>query len=214
MIDLNLLLKFNEITNLGYDSLYLEKPVPNIINFEWKNILKPPPTNTSKETISELQIISLATLNRTNKDIDLVIGIDQDPDAYFIDLTNKYDLRYPTNSIQQFYKIIKPILLNIKGMWNRPRPAQLAKYYNIPIEVLVSDTHHTASYPSGHTVYTSLVSMILNHIYPIIDQKKLDIIVKNTAKARVLQGVHFPSDNAASIKLTKFLFNKLKNNIL
>jgi hypothetical protein len=47
-----------------------------------------------------------------------------------------------------------------------------------------------------------------------VDEKKLDVLVKNTAKARVLQGVHYPSDNNASIKLTKLLFNKLKDKIL
>ena len=90
----------------------------------------------------------------------------------------------------------------------------MAKYYDIPIEVIVTDTHHTAAYPSGHTVYSSLIARILKHHYPIIDQRKLDILIANTAKARVLQGVHFPSDNQASVELTKVLFNKLKDKIL
>jgi hypothetical protein len=214
MIDLNSLLRYDEIKNLGYDTIYLEQPVADIVYFDWKNILEPPPPNTSKQTLTELQTVSSATFNRNKKDIDLVHRIDQDPDSYFIDLTDKYKLSYPVSSIQEFYSIIKPILLNIKGIWNRPRPAQLAKYYNIPIDVMVSDTHHTASYPSGHTVYSSLVALILKHVYPVIDQRKLDILVNNTAKARVLQGVHFPSDNKASIKLIKFLFNKLKDDIL
>lgn len=214
MIDLNSLLRYDEIKNLGYDTIYLEQPVADIVYFDWKNILEPPPPNTSKQTLTELQTVSSATFNRNKKDIDLVHRIDQDPDSYFIDLTDEYKLSYPVSSIQEFYSIIKPILLNIKGIWNRPRPAQLAKYYNIPIDVMVSDTHHTASYPSGHTVYSSLVALILKHVYPVIDQRKLDILVNNTTKARVLQGVHFPSDNKASIKLIKFLFNKLKDDIL
>lgn len=213
-MNLNSLLKYGEIEKLGYDSIYLERPVANIVDFNWRNILPPPPSNTSKQTLSELNLVAKLTLNREEKDIELVKRIDYDPDSDFIDLTKEYKVEYPINSIKEFYEIIKPLLLNIKGIWNRPRPAQLAKYYNIPLQVIVTDTHHTASYPSGHTVYSSLVAMILKHHYPIIDQRKLDILVGNTAKARVLQGVHFPSDNQASIQLTKVLFNKLKDKIL
>lgn len=213
-MNLNSLLKYGEIEKLGYDSIYLERPVANIVDFNWRNILPPPPANTSKQTLSELNLVAQLTLNRDEKDIELVKKIDYDPDSDFIDLTKEYKVEYPINSIKEFYEIIKPLLFNIKGIWNRPRPAQLAKYYNIPLQVIVTDTHHTASYPSGHTVYSSLVAMILKHHYPIIDQRKLDILVGNTAKARVLQGVHFPSDNQASIQLTKVLFNKLKDKIL
>jgi len=173
-----------------------------------------PPSNTSKQTLKELELVSKSTLNRSKRDIELVHRIDQDPDSYFIDLTKEYKVEYPVNSIKEFYAIVKPILFNVKSMWNRPRPTQLAKYYGLPIEVIVTDTHHTAAYPSGHTVYSSLIARILKHHYPIIDQRKLDILVANTAKARVLQGVHFPSDNQASVELTKVLFNKLKDKIL
>lgn len=214
MINLNSLIKYKEIESLGYDTVYIEQPVPDIVDFNWKKILEAPPSNISKETLLELQVVSRSTLNRNNKDIELVERIDQDPDSFFIELLNQYNLEYPYPRILEFYRIIKPIILNIKSLWNRPRPAQLAKYYNIDINVIVTDTHHTAAYPSGHTVYSSLVSHIINHHYPEVDKKKLDALVKNTAKARVLQGVHYPSDNDASIKLTKFLFNKLKDQIL
>lgn len=214
MINLNSLLKFEEIESLGYYTGYSYLTIPDIIDFDWKNILAAPPNNSSKTTISELELISRSTLNRSKEDIKLVRGIDGDPDSYFIDLVNEYKLKYPFESIKEFYQIIKPILMNVKGLWNRPRPYQLAKYYNIPIDVIETDTHHTASYPSGHTVYSSLVANILKHHYPEIDKRKLDILVSNTAKARVLQGVHYPSDNKASLELTTFLFNKLKDKIL
>lgn len=214
MIDLNSLLKFEEIENLGYYTEFSYLPVPDIVDFEWRNILEPPPANTSKQTLNELQLVSRSTLNRNNVDTNLVQKIDSDLDSYFIGLVDEYSVDYPFNSIKEFYSIIRPIMINLKGLWNRPRPSQLAEYYNITIDVMVTDTHHTGSYPSGHTVYSSLVSHILKHHYPNIDQRKLDILVKNTAKARVLQGVHYPSDNQASLKLTKFLFDKLKDKIL
>ena len=109
-----------------------------------------------------------------------------------------------------FYGIIKPLIHNTKNYWNRPRPKQLADMYNIDIDVVLTDTHHTASYPSGHTVYSNLVAMILKDLFPEIDQKKLTNIVSQTAKARVLQGVHFPTDNKASLIFSNTLFNYLQ----
>jgi hypothetical protein len=63
-------------------------------------------------------------------------------------------------------------------------------------------------------VYSSLVSNIIKDKYPKINRQKLDNIVNLTAKARVLQGVHFPSDNKASIKFSNYVYNKLKDKIL
>jgi hypothetical protein len=214
MINLNYLLQYKEIETLGYYTAYSHLPVSDIVDFNWKNILAAPPSNTSKTTIDELNKISISSRNRSNTELELVKTIDANPDLYFMELCKEYSVEYPIDSIKEFYNIIKPILLNIKGLWNRPRPAQLGKYFNIPINVYVTDTHHTASYPSGHTVYSSLVSKVLKYYYNKIDQKKLDILVYNTAKARVLQGVHFPSDNKASYLLTEVLFDKLKDKIL
>ena len=106
-----------------------------------------------------------------------------------------------------------PVLINTKNYWNRPRPNQLAKLYNINIDLIVTDSIHTASYPSGHTVYSSLVSSIIKDLFPQIEQKQLDDVVLQTAKARIIQGAHFPSDNKASILFSKQLFNKLNPKI-
>lgn len=131
-------------------------------------------------------------------------------------LVTKYKLIYPINYITEFYKIIQPIIYNIKSFYNRPRPYQLAKYYNIPISIIITDTHDTAAYPSGHTVYSNLVANILNHMYPQIAKYELTSIVKQTGIGRMMQGVHYPSDNAAAVVLSDYLFNslypKIRNN--
>jgi|LakMenEpi03Aug12_release.lakeMendotaPanAssembly.Ray.scaffolds.fasta_scaffold245998_2 hypothetical protein len=214
MSNLNSLLQFSKIESLGYDTIYLEKPVSNIIDFDWKKILDAPFSNTSSSTINELRLISSETQKRTESDIELVHLIDEDLDYYFIQLMRSYNLEYPEELINNFYSIVRPLILNVKMLFNRPRPVQLAKFYNINIDIIQTDTHHTASYPSGHTVYSSLVSNIIKDKYPKINRQKLDNIVNLTAKARVLQGVHFPSDNKASIKFSNYVYNKLKDKIL
>lgn len=208
MNTLNLLYK-SRLDSLGYDTIYLEKPMSNLIDFDWKKILKSPPPNSSKETLKELTFVSKSTLNRNQKDIELVLNVDVDMDTPYILLLKKYNLEYPQNYINLFYDIVRPIISNIKSYWNRARPKQLAELYSININVILTDTHHTASYPSGHVVYSSLVSKILKNLYPQIKQQELDNIVSQTAKARILQGVHYPSDNEASLVFTKFVFDRL-----
>jgi hypothetical protein len=208
-MNLSSLLLKDKIDSIGYDTVYLEKPVSNLIDFDWKNILPRPESNSSQITINELKFISRQTKNRSARDIKLIHNVDQDLDKPFILLLNKYRLKYPQNYIDLFYDIVHPILLNTKNYWNRARPNQLADIYGIDINVILTDTHHTAAYPSGHTVYSSLVANILKDIYSQINQKELDYIVNETARARVLQGVHFPSDNKASIIFSDYIFKKL-----
>jgi hypothetical protein len=202
-------LNSNKINSLGYDSVYVEKPISKLIDFDWRKILQSPPLNSSQETFNELLLISKSTKNRKKKDIELVHRIDLDIDTPYELVLKKYRLKYPKNYINLFYDIIRPVILNIKGYWNRPRPKQLAELYNIDIDVIITDTHHTAAYPSGHVVYSSLVSQIIKDIYPQVNQKELDYIVSKTAEARVLQGVHYPSDNQASIIFSRYMFDKL-----
>lgn len=207
---LNTLLLYDKIESLRFSDAVVEYPVYDILNYDWKNILQPPPKNTSKTTLKELKVISAKTLSRSNTDIAIVNLIDQDIDAVFKDLLSKYNIEYPQKYIDLFYTISRPILKNIKGFWNRPRPYQLAEFYDIEIDVIYTETHHTASYPSGHTVYSKLIALILTDLYPIIPQSKLNKIVDVTANARIMQGVHYPSDNNASLILANSIYKKLQ----
>jgi hypothetical protein len=197
------------IDSIGYETVYLEQPTSKLIDFDWKKILQAPPRNSSQTTKNELVFISKNTKERTHQDIELIHNVDTDLDKPYELLCKKYRVEYPYNYISLFYDIILPVLLNTKKYWNRARPKQLAELYNIDIKVILTDTHHTAAYPSGHTVYSKLVANIIKDIYPQVLQKELDNIVSQTAKARIMQGVHYPTDNEASIVFVNFLFDKL-----
>ena len=202
-MNLSLLLLYDKVEKLTYNEARVEIPMPNIISFDYKTIL-----NASK-TLKELKIVADATFNRSDAEVEKMYDIDQDLDAPFINLLSKYNLEYPQEYINMFYDVVQPVLMNIKGYWNRPRPFQLAKLLNIPISPIITTTVHTPSYPSGHTMYSRLVANILKQTYPKIENRILDNIVYDTAKARVIQGAHFPSDNEASIFFSNYLFKNL-----
>lgn len=204
----NILLK-DKIESLGFDTSIVEKPMSYLIDFDWKGILSEPPKNTSDTAYNELLLVSRETRNRSKSDIDNLLTLDLDLDSPFISLLKSYNIKYPGRYIDLFYEIVHPVLMNVKSYWNRPRPKQLARFYNIDISLIVTDTIHTASYPSGHTVYSSIVALIIKDLYPKVSNKAVDKIVLDTAKARVLQGVHYPSDNKASLIFSKYIFDKL-----
>lgn len=208
-MNLNLVFNSKKIAELSYDSVVVEKPMSDLVDFDFKKILEPPPANTSQIVQKELRIISEKTSKRTSDDYDLIFRIDEDTDSFYIRLLKSYQLEYPERYINLFYDIVEPILLNTKSYWNRPRPVQLAKLYNIEIEPIVTDTIHTASYPSGHTVYSRLVRNILVDLYPNLS-KYFDQIVEKTGEARIKQGVHYPSDNQASIIFADYVYKILK----
>ena len=208
-MNLSLVFLYNKIEQLRYNSVSLEFPIPDIVSFDYKTIIDPPPSNTDPKTLKELTFVAESTFNRSEAEIERIYSIDRDLDAPFIKLLSKYKLQYPQEYIDTFYNVVQPVLMNIKHYWNRPRPVQLAKLYNIKIDPIVTTTVHTPSYPSGHTMYSRLVANILKHHYPQIENKILDNIVYDTARARVMMGVHFPSDNQASIFLSNYLFKNL-----
>ena len=208
-MNLSLLLLYDKIEKLTYNEAWTEVPMPKIISFDYKNILNAPPSNTDSKTLKELKVVADATFNRSDAEVEKMYDIDKDLDGPFINLLSKYNLEYPQEYINVFYDVVQPVLMNVKSYWNRPRPFQLAKLLNIPISPIITNTVHTPSYPSGHTMYSKLVANILKHTYPQIENRILDSIVYDTAKARVIQGAHFPSDNEASILLSNYLFKNL-----
>ena len=208
-MNLNLALKYKKIRELTYDSVVTEKPMSNLVDFDYKKILQPPPSNTSQIVQKELKFIYEQTSRRTNDDYDLIFRIDEDIDSFYVRLLKSYKLEYPERYINLFYDVVEPILLNTKSYWNRARPVQLAELYNIDIERITTDTIHTAAYPSGHTVYSRLVRNILGDLHPNLS-KNFDAIVEQTAKARIKQGVHYPSDNVASFVFSDYVYGKLQ----
>jgi hypothetical protein len=197
------------IDNIKYTTKTVEdKEVSTVIDFDYKSILDNPPINSSGSTLKELIYISKVTNNRSDDDIEFVHKIDKNAAALVIDFCENKNIKFPQSDFDNLYNIIKPLIFNTKNYFNRARPYQLAKFYGLTIDVIETDTHQTPSYPSGHTVYARLAANLVLSSNPTF-RYELDQIVNKSAYARVLQGVHYPSDNKASIIFTDFIFHKL-----
>ena len=184
----------------------------NIVKIDWLKIIEAPAKNSSIKTTNELKVVSKATLNRTAKEVDLVIKVDKDPVALFVDFLQTKNLTFPRSKFLTYYDFLEPYVYGLKYHFNRARPEQLAPYHGIELKLMYTDSHHTPSYPSGHAMYGELAARILSDEYPE-HKSKFAELSKFCGLARVLQGVHFPSDNDASIKAVNVLYPLIKKGI-
>lgn len=200
----------NLLDKIGY--IDIQSPYNNnlsILDIDWKNILPNPPKNSSVETYKELKILSALTNNRTIEEVNLIYTVDEDPLILFKTFLENKNLIFPTNKFDSYYNICEQYIYAIKSYFNRPRPEQLAKYYDdININVIYTNTINTPSYPSGHTAYATIAELILNDMYPEY-KKDFSKLSEYCGFARMLQGVHYPSDNVAATQLANILYETI-----
>ena len=208
--------KLNDIDSLKYrtdlehhQTPYANMSFPELQGIDFLSIAPKPNKNSSPQTKKELKSIAQYANNRSIEDIELVYLIDEEPLDLFEPIIEKYKLDFSYHKFNTIYQnVVTALIDHAKFYYNRARPFQVAPYYNIKIDRLMTPTHHTPSYPSGHTIYGALAGQILSEKYP---EKKgfFDKIVYKIGHARVLQGVHYESDNKASIQIMNKIYPKL-----
>ena len=202
----------DEIKKKNLDKVFyttVKEKIDTKYNLSWKKVIKPPPFNSSLETLSDLNYLSRITNSRSEEQKNLLLLVDKDPKKLFIEVLDKYSLKFPQEEFKKYYDIIEPYIRETKQYFNRARPYQISKLLNKNINVLETKTHHTASYPSGHTCYAKLCEILCVEKYPNLGFE-FEQLVNLTAYCRELQGVHYRSDNEASIILTSFWFEELQ----
>lgn len=196
-----------KLRNLKYKNL-LSYTKPPIRPFDYF-VLETPPLNDSDQTLGELKDLLFLTQNRSTSDINKLLLIDRDSLILYTAFLEKHNLVFPFKVFDRYYSILADIVKELKLFFNRPRPNQIAEFYGYNIDVIHTDTHSTPSYPSGHTAYAKLAEMLASEYFPEYKQFFIDI-TKQVGLARMQQGVHFASDNAASILLVEKTYNKIK----
>lgn len=207
----------NKIDQLKYTDFveYKEKPdkISDKITIDWKEILSKPPVNTSEETVKELRYLSQLTDSLTPSQRVLVDLVDSEPLDLFRPIVKRYGLHLDQDVFDEIWNITEPVVMSLKNMYNRPRPNQLAGVYGLKINVVESETYHTPAYPSGHTVYTAMGALLLDSLYPEFSDQFFQQIGM-AGYARILQGVHYPSDNRSAIVIANAIWEDIRNNFV
>lgn len=177
------------------------------IDINMVDFVSRPPENSSTTTMNELMKLSRMTSTASSESISKALLLDKNLSHDFEVILNKYKIEFPKKSFNEAWKVISDYIMYFKWFFNRPRPSQIMTQRNVEINVNTPESANTPSYPSGHTAYAETIKIILARQYPFLEN--LDDAVENMAVSRMLLGVHYPSDNLASVQIVNELFNKL-----
>ena len=198
-----------QIRNMRYTDKPKTWKVSDEITIGWDDILPDPPMNDSETTKKELIYLSKLTKSVNSSQLDLIKLVDEEPNDLFHKTMKDLGVEFPKEIFDRSWKLIKPVIMNLKYMHNRPRPYQLSEKYGLKIKLRDSKTAQTPAYPSGHTAYTALSAYILAAKYPQFAEHFFDKI-QSAGMARMLMGVHYPSDNEASMIITGALWEDIR----
>ena len=164
------------------------------------------PKNASMQTYSELTF-----LRDLPEDKEFVKKHD-DIEGVFKEICNNYNVEYPEELVNELLKSSAGIILDLKYHYNRPRPKQLAKEYEMNIGGLELESMSSPSYPSGHSTQGFLIGKIL--------QTKLSITTdaflqagKRISYSRNLARAHYPSDSRMGEELGTAMYSYLKEKL-
>lgn len=200
------------IDSLTYMGIEGKKPktykISPLIDINWQEVLADPPKNTSETTKYELLYLQEITRSLTVGEVQLVKMVDKDfgHPLYQHVLGN---IPFPEKEIDKLWNIVDNVIQMLKFKYDRPRPYQLAPLSGIDVNVMYSDSHLTPAYPSGHTAYGAIATYYLAAKYPELSGE-LFRIPGQIGLARCLQGVHYPSDNEASMVIVGAIWENIR----
>jgi len=205
MIKLKDLLELNEMTyNEGANEKHQSRIDQPITLFEDISIsLQPFPENTSKKTLEEIRYLS-----KVEEDGEFVKEHDKVAKV-FGKLHKDLELEYNQDEAKKYLRESAKYIMELKYKHQRPRPYQIAKFYNIDLNGVDLDSMKTPSYPSGHATQGHLLGMIYAERYPQ-HRKEFMKLGEDVAESRINGKAHYPSDKKAGIHLAEKLFENKK----
>ena len=144
----------------------------------------PPDNKLEIETIKHYQ----EDAHRVTKDIK---AEDKDNVKPFLDYLKENKLPIDENYLNGINKDVNTIIHHVKFKFNRPRPAQVSE-----IEPTPNDGGYSPSYPSGHSVQSTVMAGVLSKIYPE-HSEDFSKIADKIGQNRIRAGLHYPSDHRA-----------------
>jgi hypothetical protein len=205
MIRLKDLLELNEMTyNDGADEKHQSRIDQPITLFEDISIsLQPFPENSSKKTLEEVKYLSNIEEDREFvKEHDKISKV-------FGKLHEELGLEFNKDEAKKYNRESAKHIMELKYKYQRPRPHQIADFYNINLNGVDLDSMKTPSYPSGHATQGYLLGMIYSERYPQY-RKEFMKLGEDVAESRISGKAHYPSDKKAGIHLAEKLFENKK----
>ena len=164
---------------------------------------KLPPENDSKVTLKELKYLA-----KIEPNIDEVKGGD-DVKENFLPLIEKHGVNVSKTRLSKIIKESTKFIMELKYHYNRPRPYQVAEFYNMDLNGTTLDSMKTPSYPSGHAVQGYMIGEYLAKVDPTHGNEYRSV-GEDIAHSRLIAKAHYPSDKAYGKELAIYLVNSMK----
>jgi len=171
--------------------------------------IKQPSTNLSQETIKEIQFLLEMASKVTDKQRTSIAKYEKDVLTEFIDYCKTNNLYYDNKYLEQVKDDIKALAYQLKSIYNRPRPYQLAFYMGknlIPQQINASSY---PSYPSYRTLLAKTLANVISYNNPT-HSSDLHTIAKEVELSRLLGGYNYPSDTKVSLEIAAIIKKYIK----
>ena len=168
----------------------------------------PPHENDSRKTLEELKYLqSLET------DKDYAEKYDDVPKV-FVELLKEFNVHTPQREkiIDTLVDQSRKFIMTAKYNYNRPRPYQIAEFYDMNLNGTKLDSMKTPSYPSGHATQGYLVAEVLKSMMPHM-APELDMVAEDIANSRIVAKAHFPSDKEFGKKVAKIIHQGFRKSL-
>lgn len=165
-----------------------------------------PPKNTSLRTYQELMY-----LKDLPEDLEYVKQHDNIEEV-FQEVCRDNNVEYPKDLVEELINSSAGLIHELKWNYNRPRPYQLAEYYNIKLGGTTLESMKTPSYPSGHSTQGILIGKVLQTKLPITTDGFLEA-GKRISYSRNIGRAHYPSDSELGEIIGNSLYQHIKHKI-
>ena len=165
---------------------------------------KLPPENDSKVTLKELKYLA-----KIEPNIDEVKGGD-DVKENFLPLIEKHGVNVSKRRLSKIIKESTKFIMELKYHYNRPRPYQVAEFYNMDLNGTTLDSMKTPSYPSGHATQGYLLGEYLAIKDPH-NAHEYKQVGEDIAHSRIVAKAHYKSDKIYGKRLAEYLIKHLKD---
>lgn len=188
----------------------LEGKVLSVIpadSFEFPVVHYPPVG--SQECLEDLAQVIIQYGNRKVPEA-LQDAADIDMNSLFEKYLENKGITYNTKYYESVEGDLVPLISEIKNFYNRPRPADTARFLAVDFSGDELESAGTSSYPSGHTIQAYVIALLLGDQFPSVAEGLL-AIAELVAQSRIDRGVHFPSDIAYGREVAYLIFDEMKD---
>ncbi len=126
-------------------------------------------------------------------DNDFLEKCHKKPFSIFRDYVEANNLDYDMDKLDKINEDLASLVLNLKYMYNRPRPKKFFKVHDIHFPYDDVKDSNTPSYPSGHAAHAFFNAEMISKQNPQ-HEMRLKILAEMVSQSRIDLGVHFPSD--------------------